>query len=476
MTHEENKSKFPGLWCRAMALPSLADLNANLVSGWASQMGLKVLEVSERDVGLFRLTPAVVLNSDQGVAYFPKIPATGNPQWMANKARLDYVAGLWEKVEWFAPLWVPQGKVNELLKAIEHRPKEDSLRQFEYHTSTIYTLPFQAVCVAQLIPRSRTLSVFAPLAREAYLAFYTGHRASSIAALIPVMEGAVSRISSESSELPVLQQVDKIIDRACMLAARLHFGDVWIPSEYRDKDYLYVQDERVFAFQTFRRWLKKSFFRHTGEYDGITWLNRHLFAHGASVDWQRSSNFSRLVVALTTLGVIESWHDESNQVSLFFPEMNDDGRLLWEQSLLHGQVQMLIKLAEQKNYRDHGQLVPKMPTDNGVLLRKAALAQECINDLVRPLRNAGWSVEVGEPNDEALYVKVVASCGEEQLRVVLLYSCATDNKLYRELAQEADAILYVGSPLSQHQFAHGVEVHVGPVAGWQPPVPRSKVR
>jgi hypothetical protein len=66
--------------------------------------------------------------------------------------------------------------------------------------------------------------------------------------------------------------------------------------------------------------------------------------------------------------------------------------------------------------------------------------------------------------------------GEEQLRIVLLYSCATDNKLYRELAQEADAILYVGSPLSQHQFAHGVDVHVGPVTGWQPPVvPRSIV-
>ncbi|MBB6186665.1 hypothetical protein [Rhodanobacter sp. MP7CTX1] len=472
MTGEESRSKFPGLWRRAMALPSLNDLQADLVSGWAHQMEIKVLDVSERSVGIFRPTPAVVLQSDEGIACFPKVAATGDPQWVAHKVHLDRIASLWEKVEWFAPLWVPQGKVNELLQAIEHRSKEDALRLFEYHTSTIYTLPFQAVCIAQFLPQSRSLSVFAPIAREAYLAFYSGHRASSIAALIPVMEGAVSRISSEAAGQPVLEQVDKIIDRACMLAARSHFGDMWVPSEYREKDYLYVQDERVFVFQTFRRWLENSFFRRTGEYDGLTWLNRHLFAHGASMDWQKPSNFSRLVVAIATLGVIESWHDESNQVPLIFPGMDEDGRLLWQQAMLQAQAQMAVKQIEQQNYRQHGRLVPAMPTDDGVLLRKAVLQQECIDDLVRPLRNAGWSVEIGEPDDRSLYVKVAASSGPQKLRIALLYSCATDNELYRELAQEVDAILYRGSPYHQHQFAYGISVHVGPVTGWQPPIPQ----
>lgn len=471
MTGEETKSKFPGLWRRATALSSLSDLQVDLVSGWVRQMGIEALDISERDIGIFRPIPAVVLQSDGGTACFPKVAATGDPQWTADKAQLDRIANLWEKVEWFAPLWVSQEKVNEILQAIEHRPKEDALRLFEYHTSTIYTLPFQAICIAQFLPRSRSLSVFAPIAREAYLAFYSGHRASSIAALIPVMEGAVSRISTEPAGQPVLEQVDKIIDRACMLAAKLHFGDVWIPSEYREKDYLYVQDERVFIFQTFRRWLKNSFFRRTGEYDGLTWLNRHLFAHGASMDWQQPSNFSRLVVALATLGVIESWHDESNQVPLMFPEMNEDSHLLWQQAMLQAQTQMAIKQIEQQNYRQHGKLVPAMPTDDGVLLRKAVLQQECIDDLVRPLRGAGWYVEVGEPDDRALYVKVIASSGTQKLRVALLYSCATDNKIYQELAQEADAILYRGFPYHQSQFAYGIGVHVGPVTGWQPPVP-----
>lgn len=68
-----------------------------------------------------------------------------------------------------------------------------------------------------------------------------------------------------------------------------------------------------------------------------------------------------------------------------------------------------------------------MPTDDGVLLRNAVLQKECINDLVRPLRAAGGSVEVGEPDDHALSVKVVASSGTQNLRVALLYCCAADN-------------------------------------------------
>ena len=65
-----------------------------------------------------------------------------------------------------------------------------------------------------------------------------------------------------------------------------------------------------------------------------TWLNRHMFAHGTHSDWQQSANFSRLVVALGTLALIESWHDDSHLVSFFFPEMNEDSKLLWQQALL----------------------------------------------------------------------------------------------------------------------------------------------
>jgi hypothetical protein len=463
------QGKFVGLWRRALTLPDLNDLNAQTVTEWAQQAGLTVLEAVERDVGLFRTTPSVMLTTEGGVAYFPKISPTNDPGWLTNRRACESVAALWEKLEWFAPLWVPQGRINELLKDVEYRSKEEAIRLFDYHTSTIYVLSFQAVCIAQLIPQSRSLVKFASVAREAYLAFYAGYRAASIAALMPVMEGALRRISEDSGNLPVPEQIDRIIDRACMLASRLHFDGNWVPREYRTSDYLYGQDERIFVFETFRRWLKGTFFRQTGEYDGITWLNRHLFAHGTSTDWQNSANFCRLVVALATLGVIESWHDESNAVSMMFPEMNEDSRLLWQQAQLQIQGQMMLKIVEQKNYQTHGQLVPPMPTDDGVTLRKAHLTQQCMSDLVRPLRDAGWSIDVGEPDERALYVKVVAKSENAVLRVALLYSCATDNKIYRELAQEFDAILYLGAPYKQDAYAYSVSVHVGPVTAWQPP-------
>lgn len=126
---------------------------------------------------------------------------------------------------------------------------------------------------------------------------------------------------------------------------------MWAPQDYLSRDYFFGQDERVFTFETYRRWLQKSFFRRTGEYDGVTWLNRHMFAHGTHSDWQQSANFSRLVVALATLALIELWHDEFHLVSFFFPEMNDDSKLLWQQALLQADAQMKLKMIEQKRDR-----------------------------------------------------------------------------------------------------------------------------
>ncbi|MCX5538123.1 hypothetical protein M3A49_01190 [Paraburkholderia sp. CNPSo 3076] len=461
--------KFAGLWCRARKLPSLSDLNAETISLWAKDAGVVVQEVAERKVGAFRPIPAVVLTVAGKTAYFPTVSASDDPSWLANMKAREREAALWSKVEWFAPLWVARGQTGPLLADIEHRSKEEAIARFDYHTSTIYTLPFQAICVAQFISKSRTLSTFYPIAREAYLAFFAGHRASSIAALIPVMEGALQRISEENGNLSVTDQIDRVIDRACALAARIHFDHNWVPGEYSTKEYLYGLDERVFAFQTFRRWLKEVFYRQTDKYDGVTWLNRHVFAHGTSTDWANGGNFRRLVVALATFGVIESWHDETNAVPLMLPEMNNDSRLLWQQALLQAQGQTLLKMVEQKNYQKYGQLVPPMPTDNGVGLRKAHLKQECIKDLVRPLRNSGWAVEVGEPDEQALQMKVIARSGDAEMHFGLLFSCATDNEIYRELAQSCAAILYLESPENQAAFAYGIDVHVGPVAAWQPP-------
>jgi hypothetical protein len=64
---------------------------------------------------------------------------------------------------------------------------------------------------------------------------------------------------------------------------------------------------------------------------------------------------------------------------------------------------------------------------------------------------------------------VVASHGEKRFGVALLYSRATENSLYRMLAEKCDAILYRGPPYRPESYAYGISVHVGPVLGWQPP-------
>jgi hypothetical protein len=62
------------------------------------------------------------------------------------------------------------------------------------------------------------------------------------------------------------------------------------------------------------------------------------------------------------------------------------------------------------------------------------------------------------------------------MTIALLSGCATDNALYRKLAETCAAILYRGAPYNQQQFAYGINVHVGPAAAWLPPVPRNGKR
>lgn len=464
-------AQLKAVWCRVKNQQALEEISKEQIKNWAVEKGLRVKSAEEREVGAFRSTPCIVLTLEEGDACFPRFKAGDDPAWIAASEAAEREAALWKKVEWFSSFWVNRQQINPLLKDVENCSQKRAVEMFDYHTSTIYSLAFQAVCIAQVIPGSHSLKEFSPLVREAFLAFYSGYRASSISALMPIVEGSLSRIvASYGSGLTIGAKIDRAIDRAIQTAARMHYGNVWVPDEFTKLNYLFAQDERVFVFETFRRWLHNSFFMNTGEYDGFTWLNRHLFAHGASADWQQSANFSRLILALATMGVVESWHDESNAVKLFFPDMNEDGTLLWEQGRFNIDAQILLKVMEEKRYHGSGRLVPELPTDDGVLLRAALLSEDCMKDLVRPLRDAGWSVAVSEPDEDAIFMRVVASCKGISFGVALLYSCATDNSIYRELAVESLAILYRGAPYKQAQYTQGVDVHVGPVLGWQPPV------
>lgn len=245
---------------------------------------------------------------------------------------------------------------------------------------------------------------------------------------------------------------------------------MWVPEEYKSCYYLFGEDERVFVFETFRRWLKRYFFCPTDQYRGDTWLNRHMFAHGTASSWQQQQNFSRMVVALTTLAAIESWYDPSQHVSFLVPPMNDRSKLLWQQALLRLNIQSSLKITEEKHFRQYGQLVSPLASDNVEALRQGLLTEQCMNDLVRPLHRSGWIAKVNEPVGTELYMIVEAHRDEQTITIALLYSCATANEIYQNLSKECDVILYCGAPYREDQFARDISIHVGPVLGWQPPL------
>jgi hypothetical protein len=461
---------FEGIWHRAQKLTSLSDLTPELIEQWAKEKQLINAVAKLDNVGAFHTTPCIVLTVEGGKACFPTIPVFGDTNWQIRRKQNEDQADLWDKVEWFAPLWLPMGKISELLASVQHVPRKRAIELFNYHTSTLYTVAFQAVCIEQILPLARSLKDIVPLVREAYLGAYSGYGATSVGALIPAIEGSLTRVVCDLGDKATTpEKIDHAVNRAIDTAAQLHFYQIWVPPEYKTCEYLFGQDERIFVFETFRRWLKNHFFCKIDDYRGESWLNRHMFAHGTVASWQQSGNLARMIVALTTLAAIESWYDSSHRVSFFLPEMSDASKLLWQQALLRGQTQMKINLAEQDFFRKHGQLVPALPADDGVMLRKALLTQDCMQDLVRPLRDAGWRVKVNETDVAALYITVDASHEEKQFSVALLYSCATDNKIYIMLAKDCEAVLYCGAPYEQNSFAHGVSVHVGPVLGWQPP-------
>ena len=299
----------------------------NSQSDGATDKGLANPVACVRDVGPFHPTSSVVFGQvNGGKACFPKTPASGDASWDSRRRAKEDEALLWRKMEWFSPLWLPMDKIHEMLSAVRHCTKERAIELFDYHTSTLYTVAFQAVCIAQIMPRARSLQEIIPLAREAYLGAYSGYRASSIAALIPAIEGSLTRIvSGMNPGASAPDKIDHAINRANQTAADLHFEGMWVPDDYKTVDYLFGQDEHVFAFETFRRWLKDFFFCNTACYQGLTWLNRHMFCARncfllaeadqlhAFVDSTHDSGRNRILVRRQPLCVVHAPRHERRQ-------------------------------------------------------------------------------------------------------------------------------------------------------------------
>ena len=124
--------------------------------------------------------------------------------------------------------------------------------------------------------------------------------------------------------------------------------------------------------------------------------------------------------------------------------------------------------------RNTGGSFRKCPRITALFYDRRFSLRTASEDLVGRSATPDGKLKLGEPDEDGLYVTVSATVDGERFGAALLFSCATDNAIYRTLAADRDAILYRGAPYRQDQYAYGIKVHVGPITGWQPPLPPSR--
>ncbi len=105
-----------------------------------------------------------------------------------------------------------------------------------------------------------------------------------------------------------------------------------------------------------------------------------------------------------------------------------------------------------------------MRTDPGLRMRLDILQRDAEQKLLGPLRLHGWTARVEREVELGEYLVIAAVRGGTTRRLALVYSCATDNAVYKRAAVEVDHIFYNGEPYQEAAFAYGLDKPVGPVA------------
>ncbi|OIQ91712.1 hypothetical protein GALL_263430 [mine drainage metagenome] len=105
-----------------------------------------------------------------------------------------------------------------------------------------------------------------------------------------------------------------------------------------------------------------------------------------------------------------------------------------------------------------------MKADSGARMRLNLLRQGAERKVLEPLRLHGWiaAVERESAGGEEFLI-LTAARGDASHRVALLYSCASSNALYKQLATEVEHIFFNGEPYHQESYASGLDKPVGPV-------------
>lgn len=105
--------------------------------------------------------------------------------------------------------------------------------------------------------------------------------------------------------------------------------------------------------------------------------------------------------------------------------------------------------------------------DTGWNQRLAIFRGDVENSIIGPLKHHGWTASIEREVFAGEYVVVKGERGGQIRTCAVLYACATDNKVYKAVENQVDAIFFHGAPHHQESFTHGVQKPVRPLGDFQ---------
>lgn len=459
--------KLGAVWSRFNNTNQMASISLDEIREFAVSKGLVVNSIKEIKFGFSPSIKGVLLETDTGKALYPRQRLddidTYNKNIKSNKNYEEF----WRSVDWFAPPYISMGKIHDSIEQAglnilnhHHMDKKILQEQFEYSLTSLYDFGNIIPITAQVLPESKVINKHLPVITESIFAFYSGMRVAAIAALIPIIEDILtSIIGNGGTDLDLISKVNKSIDLACERVIQWHIeGADWIPDEYIEIPVLKIMNERIFVLETMRHWLINSFYVKTDDYDKISGFNRHFFAHAKSDVWQNQSNFFRAMGLIQALAFIECFAVEGSKVGIFAPEPDERTESLRQEifACMNLQVFKKVILAAMQTKNN----LPFNPTasDDGWLLRAAILSDKMNTEVIVRLRDKAWQCHSFiDPVKEGEYITINAKKDDRNIKIALLYSCASDNSLYRELDKSCDYILYHGNYYKQDSYAGGIK-------------------
>ena len=448
------------------------------IKAFAVKKGFLVYSIEEVEFGSTLRIKGVLLKTNLGSALYPREKLNEIEHYNKSIESNKNYEEFWAAVDWFLPAFTTKEKLFSAIKKrnidiINHKrlSKEVLQKNFEDSLTSIYDFSNIIPITEHTLSKSKAISKHVPLIREAMFAFYSGMKIVAIASLIPIVENIISEIIGVNDSDKISEKVDKCIDKANKKVISSHINDAdWIPEDYTKISVLKVMNERIFMLELIRSWLKNSFYANTNKYTNYSGFNRHIFAHAKSDLWQNSSNFFRAIGIIQAMAFVECFAVEGSQVSLFLPNHDNKSESLRQEvfACLNFQSIKKILLASQQISNN----LPFNPTssDDGWLLRAAILSEKMDSEVVVKLRDNNWDCHlISDPIKDGEYITVEAKKEDLIIKVALLYSCASSNKLYKCLAENFDYILYQGPSYNQKEYAYNVDVIIRPLNAWLAP-------